>query len=112
MLERGNFNPLDVSGVVDQLEFGLVNMVGVVVAEEEFLGFDSELILGNLGGGEGLGVGHGLTEVPGVFAEIDFTIHAFGYFLVIDLLLDVEFGQFGRAEPVGRLFGLVKHAII
>ena len=112
MLERGYFYPLDVPGVVDQLQFRLVDVVGVVVAEEEFLGFDSELILRNLGGGEGLGVGHGLSEVPGIFAEIDFAIHAFGNFLVIDLLLDVEFGQFGGAEAVGRLFGLVKHAII
>ena len=76
-------------------------MVGIVVTEEEFLGFDSEFILRNLGCGESLGVGHGLSEVPGVFTKIDFTIHAFGHFLVINLLLDVKFGQFGRAEPVG-----------
>ena len=96
-LRGGNFDPLDVPGVVDQLEFGLVDVVGVVVAKEEFFGFDSEFILGNLGGGEDLGVGHGLPEVPGVFAEINFAIHALGRFLVIDLLLDVEFGQFDRA---------------
>ena len=63
-------------------------MVGVVIAEEYFLRLYFELGLGSVGG-KGLRVGDGLREMPGVFGEGYFLVHAVCDFLVVDLLLYV-----------------------
>lgn len=69
-------------------------MLGVVVVKEELFWFYSEFALGGVGIGEGLGIADGLMEMPGIFSEIDFPVHAICDLLVVDLLLDVQFGQF------------------
>lgn len=92
MFERSDFDSLDIFRIIDEFDFRLVEMMSVVLAEEQLLGFYSKFALILLGIGESLGIADGLVEMPGVFGEMDFAIHAICYFLVIDLLLDVEFG--------------------
>ena len=58
-------------------------MVCVVVAEEELGRFNSKPALSILARREGLGIAHGLPEVPGVLGEADLAVHSLGYLLVI-----------------------------
>ncbi len=45
--------------------------------------------------GERLIVGDDRAEVSLIFSKGDFTVHSFNDFVVVNLLLNVEFGQFG-----------------
>lgn len=87
-------------------------MTGIIVAEVEFLGFNSEFGLGKGGGCNSLSIGHSLSKMPWVFAEINFSVHAGCDLLVVNLLLDVEFGKFGRSESVGGFFCFFQHCLL
>ncbi len=61
-------------------------------AGEGFCACLGELLVGV---GECLIVGDDRAEVALVFGEGDFPVHSFNDFVVVNLLLNVEFGQFG-----------------
>jgi hypothetical protein len=49
--------------------------------------------------------------MSGVFGKANLAIHAVGYLLVVDLLLDVELRQFGGTTH-RRIFSLAQHSAI
>jgi hypothetical protein len=69
-------------------------MSGIVIFEEELGRLYAEFDGGGLSGVESFCIAHGLKEMAWVFGEGDFAVHAVGDFMVVDLLLDVEFGEF------------------
>ena len=70
-------------------------MMRLVVGEEQVLRFNSENAAVSLGV-ECFNILEGFAQIALIFGEGDFSVHPFDHFLIIDLLLDGELGQFGR----------------
>lgn len=92
LLERCYFYSLYASWIINQFDFRLINMMSVIVAEEYFLRLDFEFGLWCIRS-KGLCVGESLSEMSWVFSKGYFLIHALCDLMIIDLLLNIQFGQ-------------------
>jgi len=93
ILERSYFDPLYEFGVINKSNLSFVHMRNIIFSEWQLLRLNPEFPLQVLSCGEGFSIAHGVKQMSGVFSESDFAIHPIGYFLVVYLLLDAEFGQ-------------------
>jgi hypothetical protein len=67
-------------------------VVSVILAKEKLFRLYSKFALPSFSGSKSLGITDGLIKMPGIFSKMDFPVHPISDFLVVDLLLDVEFG--------------------
>lgn len=92
LFEGCDFDSLYEFGVVNEFDFCFIEMVVIIIWENELFWFYFEFVRSVFWGGEGLCIADGLIEMSGIFGEVYFSVHAFCDLLVVDLLLDVEFG--------------------